>query len=113
MCIMDKYPITIGHFLTITKNHYENIFEMPLNKASKLFSLAIHIGSLTKKSLKADGLNIGQNNGVIAGQLVPHVHIHCIPRYKDEDQSKRWVSRKLLSLEELKEVSLIIKQKFK
>ena len=41
-------------------------------------------------NLKADGLNIVQNNGETAGQTVKHFHLHLIPRYKDDGQNILW-----------------------
>ena len=101
ICLMDKYPINIGHFLVISKHHYNNIFEMPLIKVNKLFSLSIKIGKIAKNVLNAQGVNIGQNNGKVANQIVPHVHVHVIPRYDQISNKNNWPSRKLITFKEL------------
>ena len=49
------------------------------------------IALAVKKTTNADGINIGMNNGTAAGQVVPHAHIHIIPRFSD-DGYKLWQS---------------------
>ena len=111
ICLMDKYPISEGHFLVISKNHYDNIFEMPLTKVEDLFKFAIKIGKTAKIVLNAKGINIGQNNGKVANQIVPHVHVHVIPRYDKISSKNNWPSRKLVKFEELSKISNLIKSK--
>ena len=50
ICLMDKYPISEGHFLVISKNHYDNIFEMPLTKVEDLFKLPLLYYKRSRKS---------------------------------------------------------------
>jgi histidine triad (HIT) family protein len=56
-------------------------------------------------SVKADGFNLGQNNGRAANQIVPHVHVHIIPRYNYDSPNGNWPSRKVASLADLDSIA--------
>ena len=81
--ILDLGPATKGHALILPKEHSANLFELPEETAGKAMKLAKKLGEQMVTNLKADGLNIVQNNGEAAGQTVFHYHVHLIPRYKD------------------------------
>ena len=102
---MDKYPINKGHTLVLPKNHHESIFTMGDDEVGKLFSIVSFLAKGIVKALDANGLNIGQNNGRAANQIVPHVHVHIIPRYSYDSQNGRWPSRNLISDEELEKIA--------
>lgn len=101
--ILDLGPATKGHALILPKNHYANLFELPEETAGKVMMLAKKLGTKMVNSLKADGFNLVQNNGEIAGQTVFHFHMHLIPRYKDDNQKIGWVPGKPEG-EELEEI---------
>lgn len=84
--ILDLGPATKGHALILPKSHAANLFELPEETASKVMVLAKKLGAQMKENLKADGLNLLQNNGEAAGQTVGHFHLHLIPRYKNDGQ---------------------------
>ena len=88
--ILDLGPATRGHALILPKNHYKDIFEIPEDTASRAMGVAHHMASLMKEKLGADGFNIVQNNGEIAGQTVFHFHMHLIPRYLGDNQRIGW-----------------------
>ncbi len=113
VCIMDRYPIAKGHMLVMPRKHYPDLFTMPLSEAGRMFTLAADLGCVVVKTLKADGLNIGQNNGAAANQIIFHVHIHVIPRYKDDVTRGSWPSRRQMSLSELEETAMSIKMSIK
>lgn len=86
---MDITPVTKGHLLVIPKNHYENVYDLPTDEASHLFSVVPKLAQALKETFQQEGmkgLNVLQNNGAEAGQSVFHFHMHLIPRYdKQED----------------------------
>lgn len=86
---MDITPVTKGHLLVIPKNHYENVYDLPADEASHLFSVVPKLAQALKETFQQEGmkgLNLLQNNGAEAGQSVFHFHMHLIPRYdKQED----------------------------
>lgn len=81
VAIMDKYPIHRGHSLVIPRKHHEKITDMNVGEVSDLFSKVPSISRAVIEATGADGFNIGQNNGRAANQIIPHVHVHVIPRY--------------------------------
>ena len=85
--IFDISPVTRGHALLITKNHYKNLFELDEEVASKALVIVKKVATELAAELKCDGFNLLQNNEEIAGQTVFHFHIHLIPRYKDDNVS--------------------------
>ncbi|MBQ8189227.1 MAG: HIT family protein [Lachnospiraceae bacterium] len=88
--ILDLGPATKGHALILPKEHAANLFELPDETAAKVLVLAKKLGAQMKENLKADGMNLVQNNGEAAGQTVHHFHLHLIPRYSDDGQKISW-----------------------
>lgn len=88
--ILDVSPANRGHALILTKEHFDNIFEMDAETAAKLFSLATVVARAIKAETQCEGMNIVQNNGEIAGQTVNHFHLHLIPRFKDDEVKITW-----------------------
>lgn len=88
--IFDLGPATRGHALIVTKEHFENVFELDNGLASEIFVLAKKLATAMKTAFDADGFNIVQNNGKLAGQSVFHFHMHLIPRYEGDNAIKFW-----------------------
>ncbi len=88
--ILDAGPATRGHALIIPKEHYANIYELPDETAAHALVLAKKMASHMTDKLHAEGFNIVQNNGELAGQTVFHFHMHLIPRYSDDGQKIGW-----------------------
>lgn len=78
--ILDRFPASPGHALIIPKTHYQDIFELSEEAASALYPLAKKMATQIKEAVGAEGINIVQNNGEVAGQSVYHFHLHLIPR---------------------------------
>ena len=97
--ILDRYPIDVGHSLIITKKPYEKLTDMSVEEIMDLFSKIPKIISAIIKATKADGFSIAQNNGKAAKQIIPHVHVHIIPRYNTTETL--WTQRKLVKDVEL------------
>ena len=81
IAILDKYPIDKGHSLVITKKPYEKLTDMSNQEVVELFSKIPKIANAIIKATNADAFSIAQNNGKAAKQIIPHVHVHIIPRY--------------------------------
>jgi len=81
LAFMDNAPIEEGHVLVIPRDHYENIYDIDRDIYVELQLVVKRISIAIKDILKTDGLNIGQNNGRVANQVVMHYHVHIIPRY--------------------------------
>ena len=93
--IFDGFPVSAGHSLIIPKRHVGSLFEVSESERRALFALLDIAHFRLKGSHKPDGFNIGINDGEAAGQTVPHLHIHLIPRYAgdrpDPRGGVRWV----------------------
>jgi histidine triad (HIT) family protein len=112
MVIMDKYPINAGHTLLIPVRHYDNILHMPPAEVGKLYSLVPDMAKAIVTAVKADGFNVGQNNGIAANQIVPHVHVHIVPRFIDDSPDGKWPARRVAGHEDLTKVAEKIKTEF-
>jgi len=77
----DSYPVSKGHTLVIPKRHISSYFECTDDERLELWSLVEQVKTLLDSVFEPDGFNIGINIGAAAGQTVPHMHIHVIPRY--------------------------------
>lgn len=108
--ILDVAPANRGHALIITKEHFDNIFQMDAETAAKLFSLATVVARAIKQETKCDGLNVVQNNGEVAGQTVNHFHLHLIPRFKGDNVNVTWKQGESDS-EELAELARALKKR--
>ena len=110
LVILDKYPIDNGHSLIITKKHFEKIIDMNTDDVSRLFSKIPKIANAIIKATDADAFSVAQNNGKAAKQIIPHVHIHVIPRYNST--GTLWTKRKIMTDVELSELAEKIKSCF-
>ena len=108
VAIMDKYPIHKGHSLVIPRKHHEKIIDMDIKEVSVLFSKVPSIARAVIEATGADGFNIGQNNGRAANQIIPHVHVHVIPRYAKIGVA--WPKRSIANDNELAELADKIKK---
>lgn len=91
LAFLDIYPISPGHSLVIPKTHYPNLETIPAEDLSHLIKVVQSLGRLLKERLKIDGYNVSSNNDPVAGQVIPHVHFHIIPR-RAGDNLKPWPS---------------------
>ena len=90
VAFMDIGPLAEGHVLVIPRDHYETIDEVPAEIASAMLghlpALARAVGAVTG----CKGVNILQNNGRVAHQVVMHVHFHIIPRNPGDAFDFNW-----------------------
>ncbi|MEA3229964.1 MAG: HIT family protein, partial [archaeon] len=77
---LDINPSSEGHTVVIPKQHIEKFTDMAPDQAASLFSSVNKVASKVQEALNIQDSNIGINNGKSAGQEVPHVHVHIIPR---------------------------------
>lgn len=81
---LDIYPTSRGHTVVLPKEHITSFLEMNEEKTAELFASVNRIAKKVIAVTDAPGVNIGINNGLVAGQTVPHVHVHIIPRYEND-----------------------------
>jgi histidine triad (HIT) family protein len=79
---MDLYPVTPGHMLVIPHEHYRDFSRVDIESAGKMFQLGRSLGeALRKRGPNLEGISYFLAEGEAAGQVVPHAHLHIIPRY--------------------------------
>jgi len=101
LAILDISQTTYGHTLVMPKKHYENIFECPKDILDKVINITQDLAIRISNNLNANGINILQNNGEVAGQTVKHLHFHIIPRYKETDSIKLEFKENKFDLDEV------------
>jgi histidine triad (HIT) family protein len=108
LAFLDIVPINPGHVLVIPRQHFETIWDIPSDIAQTLTWAIRKISKAVMAATKADGLNIGMNNLKAAGQLVPHAHVHLIPRF-DGDGLDHWVGKAYKDVEEMNLVAAAVR----
>lgn len=84
LAIMDINPVVKGHALVIAKKEAALVEDHDPETLGRMLSVAGRISARQKQTLGAEGSNIMINNGEAAGQTIPHLHIHVIPRYASD-----------------------------
>lgn len=85
----DKYPVSPGHLLIITKRHVADFFDTTTDERRALNNLLEEAKKMLDRANGPDGYNIGVNCGEAAGQTIMHLHIHLIPRYQGDIDNPR------------------------
>ena len=93
VAFLDKYPIDHGHSLVLPREHFEKVTDMTADKVGDLFSKVPKIAKAIIQTINADAFSMAQNNGRVAKQIVPHVHVHIIPRFNDKGTI--WTKREI------------------
>jgi diadenosine tetraphosphate (Ap4A) HIT family hydrolase len=87
--IRDAYPVSRGHTLIIPKRHVGSFFHLTDEERVALLALLSSAKGAVDAEFGPDGYNIGINDGAAAGQTIPHLHIHLIPRYSGDHSDPR------------------------
>lgn len=113
IAFMDIGPVVKGHVLVIPKKHFDPITGTPDAVLQKLIVVTKRIAQAQVDGLKADGINVTQANGKIAGQIIPHIHFHVIPRFANDRHSWNWIPGKYDTVEDMNTMALKIKDSLK
>ena len=87
--IYDGFPVSEGHCLIVPHRVYPDYFDSTEDEVVGLQKLIIETKKLLDKKFQPNGYNVGINCGEVAGQTVPDVHIHLIPRYRGDMDNPR------------------------
>jgi diadenosine tetraphosphate (Ap4A) HIT family hydrolase len=87
--VKDKFPVSTGHCLIVSKEASRDYFELSEIEKSELILLIDKAKELIELEYSPDGYNIGMNCGDAAGQTVMHFHCHVIPRYVGDMKDPR------------------------
>jgi bis(5'-nucleosidyl)-tetraphosphatase/histidine triad (HIT) family protein len=102
MAFLDYAPVDEGHLLVIPKRHFVDILDIDPEDFLKVQRIVKDLCKPLKDAMNADAINVGQNNGPCANQIVMHYHVHIIPRWCHSNLN--W-DRKPASAEDLKETA--------
>lgn len=78
---LDANPLAPGHTLVVPKEPYERLRDAPPEVSTGVFELVHTLAPAIEDAVDADALTIGANDGTAAGQEVPHLHVHLVPRF--------------------------------
>lgn len=87
--IYDGFPVSEGHCLVVPHRVYDDYFDSTDEEIVGLQALVVDAQRVLREKHSPDGFNVGINCGEAAGQTVPHMHIHVIPRYRGDMDDPR------------------------
>ncbi|HEY6982638.1 HIT family protein [Reyranella sp.] len=90
LAFMDINPVNPGHALAVAKGHWPTVDVIPADMLAAVARTAQQVAKAAMKVLAPEGMNLVQANGSAAGQSVPHLHIHVMPRRVGDDVSLNW-----------------------
>jgi diadenosine tetraphosphate (Ap4A) HIT family hydrolase len=85
----DSYPVSEGHCLVTPRRHVAEYFQATAAEKAAIWELVDELKPLIDRDFSPDGYNIGVNIGAAAGQSIPHLHIHVIPRYRGDVENPK------------------------
>ncbi|GGL28890.1 HIT family protein [Halarchaeum grantii] len=84
LAFLDANPLAPGHTLVVPRTHAERLDDLSADDSRAVFDLVHDLVPDVEAAVDADGLNVGVNDGEAAGQEVPHVHVHLVPRFEGD-----------------------------
>jgi histidine triad (HIT) family protein len=93
LAFLDISPLAAGHTVVVPKHHIPSLEDLPADWSARLGVSFGPIARAVVRTVSAEGFNLIQNNGVVAGQIVPHVHFHLVPRCTGDGLGYRWKSQ--------------------
>ncbi|WP_096390336.1 HIT family protein [Halopenitus persicus] len=84
LAFLDANPLARGHTLVIPKAHHEHVGDLPADLSGAIFDVVAELTPRVQAAVDADAANVGINDGTAAGQEVPHVHVHIVPRFEGD-----------------------------
>ncbi len=91
IAFMDINPVNPGHALAVAKGHWPTVDVIPADVLGDVARTAQRVAKAALAALEPTGVNLLQSNGPGAGQSVPHLHVHILPRYPDDKVRLNWV----------------------
>lgn len=110
IAFMDINPASRGHMLIVPKRHAENIFEISDGDLAAVISAVRRCATAARDALKAAGVTILQLNGKASDQIVPHLHIHVMPRWENDGLIVSHWEMKPGNMDELNEMAAKLKE---
>ncbi|MCX8194026.1 MAG: HIT family protein [Candidatus Pacearchaeota archaeon] len=108
LSFLDISPINKGHTLLIPKKHLETVLDINERDFSEMMRVAKKLSKAIIKATKADGFELCINNKKAAGQVIPHLHLHIMPRFDGDGLKFDWPTKRY-SQEEMQKIAAKIK----
>jgi histidine triad (HIT) family protein len=112
LAFLDANPITKGHSLVVTKQHFENIFDIDAEILKDVITTGKKVTDMLQKSLGASGANLINSSGKDAEQIIFHFHLHLVPRYENDllNMHEWWhIKERKITIDEQKSLAERIK----
>ena len=84
LAFLDVKPHAKGHTVLVPKQHGETVFDISEEVNLELMKAIVEVMKILREKLDLDGFNVGWNHNTAGGQVVPHLHIHVMPRYNND-----------------------------
>lgn len=111
LSFLDINPASKGHALVITKKHYHTLLDVPHEELKELMKIVQKVAGAVMSTIEGtEGFNVIQSNKEAAGQVIPHLHFHIIPRKKDDKLNFSWEQGKA-EKEELEHYAALVKKR--
>jgi histidine triad (HIT) family protein len=110
IAFMDINPASRGHMLIVPKKHVENIFEISEDDLSAVMNAVKRCAQAVRQALKAEGITVLQLNGKASDQIIPHLHVHIMPRWQNDRLSVSQWEMKEGDIDELQEIAREVKE---
>ena len=108
LAFLDVNPVSKGHTIVVPKQHFEDALECDEEVYCHVMKVVKTLGAKITTKLGAKGMNIVSNAKEVAGQTVPHFHVHIIPRYSEEDGYRaEYIKQEGLDLPEILSTLLV------
>jgi diadenosine tetraphosphate (Ap4A) HIT family hydrolase len=91
-----EFPVSKGHCEIFIKKHHDSFFDLSSEELSSFFEAIKQVKKIVDDKYHPDGYNIGINEGQAAGRSIDHLHVHLIPRYKDDVPNPRGGVRNII-----------------
>lgn len=90
IAFMDINPVNPGHALSVAKGHWPTVDVVPADVLGAVAITAQRVARAVIAVLQPVGVNLLQANGEGAGQSVPHLHVHIMPRRANDGATLNW-----------------------
>lgn len=102
-----------GHVIVVPNEHYENIYDLPIDLASHILNISKQIALAMKKTYKCEGITLLQNNEPAGGQHAFHYHLHIFPRYENDELHKHMDNKQIADPAKRKDYAEKLRANFK
>jgi histidine triad (HIT) family protein len=110
MAFFPLNPATPGHTLIIPRAHVSDLWRVQLAQGFDLMEAAIKVGRAIQSALTPEGMNLITSAGEVAEQTIFHLHLHLVPRWREDGFGRIWRKQQRQESTELREAANRIRQ---